>query len=153
MLRKFLVTGLLLAGSFATAQAAQGNIPFSATIGGTCVISVLSSGTLTIDGTLQNLNSLGNPALASVYTTSTGFNFSMDTPSLIRPPTDTSPLSSIGGAIHITGATTANRFDTDAPEPLNKGTHSVNVFMFSSKAGPNIFTAGTYSGNTLLRCE
>ena len=153
MFRKTWIAAAIVASSTTASLAAQGSVPFSATLGGTCVISVLSSGTLTVDGTLQNLNSLGNPALATVYTTSTGFNFSMDTPSLIRPVTDTTPLSSIGGAIHISGATTANRFDTDAPEPLNKGSHSVNVYMFSSKAGPNIFTAGTYSGNTLLRCE
>jgi hypothetical protein len=85
--------------------------------------------------------------------TSNTYKFSMDTPTLLRPPTDTTPLNSIGGAWHATGATTTNQFDTAAPYTLNQGLTNMNIFFFSGKTGNNIFTAGAYTANVTVRCE
>lgn len=136
-----------------SAHAATGDVPFNASFGGSCVINVNSGGTLSVDGTWQNLNSLGAPGSATVYTTDGSYALSMDTPTLVRPGTDTGALTQLGGAIHISGATNMNIFDTDAPWPLNRGAHSVAIFMFASKGGSDIFTAGTYTGQSMLRCE
>ena len=152
MKRALFLAFALLAAPF-SAHAASGNIPFSGTISGICIINSKSPGELLVDGTYQNLNSLATPAQAEVITTSDGFKLSMDTPILIRPSTDTSPLSMIGGAFHATGATTVNAFDTDPPQDLNTGLTNLSVFFFSSKNGNNIFTAGTYSVDLVLRCE
>jgi hypothetical protein len=137
----------------APAMATTANIPFNASIAGTCIINMLTPGTLAVDGTLQNLNSLGAPGTISVMATSNTFKFSMDTPTLLRPPTDTTPLNSIGGAWHATGATTTNQFDTAAPYTLNQGLTNMNIFFFSGKTGNNIFTAGVYTANVTVRCE
>ncbi|MEM7216423.1 MAG: hypothetical protein AAF423_12850 [Pseudomonadota bacterium] len=139
-------------------NAGTGDIPFSGSIGSTCIINALSSGTLQVDATLQNLNSLANPATAEVIATSSGFSLSMDTPSLTRPAADTTPLNSIGGAYHpisFSGdnSSLVNAFDTTPPQALNAGRVSLNVFFFSGKTGNNIFAEGTYTADVVLRCE
>ena len=140
------------------AVAETGNIPFSANVPGTCTITATSTGELQVDGTFQNLNSLAVPSTAKVVATSDDFSLSMDTPTLTRPVTDTTPLNSIGGAYHPVGHSgdnghLVNRFDTDGPQSINRGTIDLNMFFFAGKTGSDIFTAGTYSADVMLRCE
>ena len=143
---------IIAAGS---ANATTGNIEFGATIGGTCVVSIAGSGTLAIDSTLQNLNSLASPATGTIYTTGTGFTVDLDTPVLTRPVTDTTPVSSLGGAVHVfpSGGGTIAAFDTDPPAALPRDSFTMNIYLFASKSGQNIFTAGNYTGNMTVRCE
>ena len=136
------------------AQAATGDVPFNGTIAGTCMFVDGTAGTLAIDPlNYQNLTSLAAPGTLKVIATSNGYNISMDTPTLVRPPEDTTPLSSIGGAYHATGATVVNRFNTDAPYALNQGTTNLNIFFFAGKTGMNIFHAGVYDAQITMRCE
>ena len=149
----FMVTAIVHALAVSPAQAVTGSIPFDGNIADTCVINALTAGELQVDATLQNLNSLAAPGTAEVTTNGAGFSLSLDTPTLTRPAADTTPLASIGGAYHATGATTVNRFDTDPPYPLNEGTTALNVYFFSGKNGTNMFAPGAYSSTMILRCE
>ncbi|MCB1418839.1 MAG: hypothetical protein KDJ74_07480 [Notoacmeibacter sp.] len=146
--------GLAALLSSCAAQAATGDVPFNGTIAGTCMFVDGTAGTLAIDPlNYQNLTSLAAPGTLKVIATSNGYNISMDTPTLVRPPEDTTPLSSIGGAYHATGATVVNRFNTDAPYALNQGTTNLNIFFFAGKTGMNIFHAGVYDAQITMRCE
>ncbi len=135
-----------------------GNIPFNGSVPGTCTITALSTGELQVDGTFQNMNSLTTPSTAQVVTTSDDFSISLDAPSFTRPATDTTPVTTLGGAYHpVTysgdNGHLVNRFDTDAPQTVNRGTIGLNLFFFAGKSGSDIFTAGSYSADVMLRCE
>ena len=93
------ICGLLAMGimvGIVPANAETANIPFSANVPGTCTITAMSTGELRVDGTFQNLNSLAVPSTARVVATSDDFAVSMNTPTLVRPVTDTTPLNSLG---------------------------------------------------------
>jgi len=155
------ICGLLAMGiivGIVPANAETANIPFSANVPGTCTITAMSTGELRVDGTFQNLNSLAVPSTARVVATSDDFAVSMNTPTLVRPVTDTTPLNSLGGAYHpITysgdNGHLINQFDTDGPQSINRGTIDLNLFFFAGKTGTNIFTAGNYTADVMLRCE
>ncbi len=152
---------LLFPAAFASAaltgsavHAATADIPFTTTISGSCMFMDGTAGMLAIDPlNYQNLTSLAAPGTIKVLATSAGYSISMDTPTLVRPPEDTSPLASIGGAYHATGATVVNKFNTDAPHPLNQGMTNLNVFFFAGKTGLNIFHSGVYDAQITMRCE
>ena len=146
--------GVMAALCATSAHSATGDVPFNGTIAGSCMFVDGTAGTLAIDPlNYQNLTSLAAPGTMKVIATSTGFNISMDNPTLVRPVEDTTPLSSIGGAYHATGATVVNRFNTDAPYALNQGTTNLNIFFFAGKTGLNIFHAGVYDAQITMRCE
>ena len=137
------------------AGAVTGNIPFNGSVTHTCVITVGPAGTITANAGFDNLSSSnagGGAGSASVASTGNGFDISVDAPTLSKPAADVT-AETLTSSYSTTGATTTSGTNATAANSLNNGTASVTIHMNAQKGGTDVFEAGAYTGQVVLRCE
>ncbi|MBK8456991.1 MAG: hypothetical protein IPL47_07690 [Phyllobacteriaceae bacterium] len=146
-----------VAASFAPVQAfaVTANIPFNGTVTSTCVITVGTPGTIMPNAGFTVLGSQqagGAQGTATILTTDTAFDASVDAPSSWSSAPGGAPTTTFATEYDLSGATSASNVAGATTTALAAGTTSVGVDL-TATASSGTYGAGTYTATAVLRCE
>lgn len=149
---------MLLVGLVAAplnAFAATSGVIFDGTVDPSCTLSVTQNGRMTVNAALNNLSSKnagGQAGLVSLSTTG-GVTLSVDASvgALTAPAGDTAPTTWTPS--YATAGTHPFSDGTASNTLAGAGSDTVTVHLTGTKAGSNVFAAGTYQATVTVRCE
>ncbi|MEO1703181.1 MAG: hypothetical protein AAFR71_14130 [Pseudomonadota bacterium] len=151
---KALAAALALNGSAVSAAQAV-DMPFTATVTSTCTMVVIRDGQLTMTNgdTVLRSNTGGGNARVNVFTNVSGFELSVDGPTVF----DQEPATDVGSPETFQTEVRGRRDTvfgwTTGPATLNQGETRARVRMIIRKTGSDTFAAGDYRAIATLRCE
>ena len=152
-LKKIAAAGALITLWPATSWATD--IPFTASVTSTCTMVIVRDGRLynTNGGTIMRSNTRGGNARVNVFTNSTDFALSVDSPTAFdfQPADDIASPETFRTEVRGRRGT---RFGwTTGPASMNTGETNTRVRMIISKSGGDTFASGDYRAYATLRCE
>jgi hypothetical protein len=140
-----------------SAMAAKGQIPFNATVLGTCIIFVGQPGTMTASADYTELNSKGAGGAsgsATILTTNGNYHMSTTTPSAFSAaPGGGNDSVTFTSSYSASGATSLRDVLGTVNSLLGRGFTNVEVDLKATKSAGATFPAGNYSAEVTLTCE
>ncbi len=133
----------------------SGDVTFNGLIPGVCLVTILTSGTLTPNATYTTLsseNAGGARGTATVVTTSASFDLQIDSPAgFSAMPAGGDTGVSYDALVSATGVTILSDIVDGALSALGLGLTTLNVGATATRGG-DTFPAGSYQLPVTVRC-